>query len=119
MAWVENEYGHVLMVRQANGNRVWTLPGGKIRSGEDLAAGLERELREEIGISLQNFRLAAIYDRLAKQNLAILFTVTLQRGELKAKDPAEIAEIAFKARIPSNASQSARFFWKVQRSGLE
>ena len=52
MAWVENGFGHVLMVRQAQGNRVWTLPGGKVRGTEELAKTLEREVREEIGIGV-------------------------------------------------------------------
>jgi len=34
MAWIENEFGHLLLVRQAAGSRLWTLPGGKVRLKE-------------------------------------------------------------------------------------
>ena len=115
MAWVENGFGHVLMVRQAQGNRVWTLPGGKVRGTEELAKTLEREVREEIGIGVSTAHPAAIYDRSTRQNLTVLFLVRLKAGEFKIERPQEIAEIAFKARLPANASPSAKFFWKRYR----
>jgi mutator protein MutT len=112
MAWIENHFGQVLMVRQAQGSKVWTLPGGKVRGTEELAQTLQREVREEIGIAVSTAQLAAIYDRSTRQNLTVLFLVRLKTGDLKIERPQEIAEIAFKARLPANASPSARFFWK-------
>jgi 8-oxo-dGTP pyrophosphatase MutT (NUDIX family) len=36
MAWIEDEDQKVLLVRQALGLRLWTLPGGKVKRGESL-----------------------------------------------------------------------------------
>lgn len=42
----------VLLVRErhVDGSTFWTLPGGGIQTGESLAAGLGRELREELHV---------------------------------------------------------------------
>jgi ADP-ribose pyrophosphatase YjhB (NUDIX family) len=47
MAWIENDQGAVLFVRQALGRKLWTLPGGKVKRSESLKSALKREVREE------------------------------------------------------------------------
>lgn len=116
MAWIENECGEVLMVRQERGNRAWTLPGGKTRINEELQVALERELREEIGAITRAARLASIYDRARKRILTILFHVQIApRKELAPQKKGEIAAIAFKSMLPRNSSPSAKYFWKQRR----
>jgi ADP-ribose pyrophosphatase YjhB (NUDIX family) len=83
MAWIVNEFGHVLMVRQAQGNKLWTLPGGKVRRNEAVAKALEREVREETGLTIAEMRLAAVYDRVPRNNLTVLFFVKLKIGPLQ------------------------------------
>jgi ADP-ribose pyrophosphatase YjhB (NUDIX family) len=116
MAWIENEFGHVLMVRQAQGNKLWTLPGGKVRPNEPVSRALEREVQEETGLSIADMRLAAVYDRVPRNNLTVLFFVKLKIGPFQAERLEEILEIAFKTRLPSKASPSAKFFWKQRRA---
>jgi (d)CTP diphosphatase len=46
--------GRLLIARRGHGHRHagrWELPGGKVKPGESLAACLERELAEELGIA--------------------------------------------------------------------
>jgi ADP-ribose pyrophosphatase YjhB (NUDIX family) len=116
MAWIENEFGDVLMVRQAQGNKLWTLPGGKVRRRELVAKALEREVREETGVGVSDMRMAAIYDRAPRNNLTVLYFVKLKAGAFRPKRVEEILEIAFKARLPSRASPSAKFFWQQRRA---
>ena len=49
MAWIENDQGSLLLVRQVAGQKLWTLPGGKVRRNESLERALRREVREETG----------------------------------------------------------------------
>jgi mutator protein MutT len=47
--------GRVLIAQRPDGKHLaggWEFPGGKLETGEDRRAGLARELREELGISL-------------------------------------------------------------------
>jgi mutator protein MutT len=51
--------GRVLIAQRLPGKHLaggWEFPGGKLESGEARAAGLARELREELGISIRNPR---------------------------------------------------------------
>jgi ADP-ribose pyrophosphatase YjhB (NUDIX family) len=50
MAWIEDAQQKVLLVRQAVGLRLWTLPGGKVKLGESLVKAQRRELYEETGL---------------------------------------------------------------------
>lgn len=46
---VRGDDGRVLTVRRASDGR-WELPGGRLQAGEDVPAGLRRELAEETGL---------------------------------------------------------------------
>ena len=51
--------GRVLIAQRPPGRHLaggWEFPGGKLESGEARAAGLARELREELGIAIRNPR---------------------------------------------------------------
>lgn len=46
--------GDVLLVRHTYGSRRWDLPGGGVRRGEPPAAAIRREIREELGVTLED-----------------------------------------------------------------
>jgi len=54
-AVVWNELGELLLVRRANPPRQleWSLPGGRLESGETLREALRREIREETGVEAE------------------------------------------------------------------
>jgi ADP-ribose pyrophosphatase YjhB (NUDIX family) len=117
MAWIEDACGLFLMVRQAQGKRLWSLPGGKAKAGERLDLALRRELMEEIGERVRTAIPVALFDRPKKRNLTILYRVTLQQQRLVTENHEEIEFVGFKLRPPLNSSPSARHFWALREQG--
>ena len=113
MAWIENDQGSVLLVLQAAGQKLWTLPGGKVRRSESLERALKREVREETGLSVKAAVYLQMYDRPKRGAITILFRVSVQRQTVHMRFPAEeIADLGFFDRLPTNATPSVKFFWK-------
>jgi len=59
---ITNEVGEVLLMRHRQ--RGWEVPGGQVEEGEDLIAGLQREIEEETGITVTVGQLTGIYSNL-------------------------------------------------------
>jgi ADP-ribose pyrophosphatase YjhB (NUDIX family) len=110
LAWIQDAFSNVLLVRQAVGRQLWSLPGGKVRATEALERALRREIKEEIGLTVRSAQNLDIFDRPQKSALAVLFRVTLRKGRLRIQD-GEIQEAAFFAALPARATPSARYFW--------
>jgi ADP-ribose pyrophosphatase YjhB (NUDIX family) len=53
--------GRWLMVRHTYGHRGWTFPGGGVHRGESPEAAVRREVREEVGVELEDVRLIGSY----------------------------------------------------------
>ena len=73
MAWIEDADRSVLLVHQAGGLKLWTLPGGKVKRGESLVKALKREVHEETGQRVQIGSLLGVLDRQDKNTITLLF----------------------------------------------
>ena len=60
------DQGRILLVKRGAppAKGAWSLPGGKLRQGESLAAGVAREMLEETGLIVATGELVAVYERL-------------------------------------------------------
>jgi ADP-ribose pyrophosphatase YjhB (NUDIX family) len=85
MAWIEDAEQKVLLVRQAVGLRLWTLPGGKVKRGESLVKALRRELYEETGLRAQIGSLLGVLDRRDKDAITLLFVAVPNKNSIKVK----------------------------------
>ena len=113
LAWIQDSYGNVLLIQQAAGKQLWSLPGGKVRSMEALKPALRRELKEEIGLTVVSAKVIDLFDRPQRCGLAVLFRTTLRKGRLKLGET-EIQNAAFMGKLPRNATPSVRYFWARQ-----
>lgn len=57
--FVENEQGHILLVKTQHGG--WVFPGGQVEIGENLLDALIREIKEESGIDIVVSHVVGIY----------------------------------------------------------
>lgn len=118
MAWIEDAFGGVVFVRQAKGSRRWTLPGGKVKTGEGLLSALRREVREEIGVSVAAAAVVDVLDRPRSGSVTILYRVILKPGDFKAR-PREIEKVAVRRRLPAGSSVTASYFWRRAQISFE
>jgi ADP-ribose pyrophosphatase YjhB (NUDIX family) len=121
MAWVQDSESRVLLVRQTAGQKLWTLPGGKVRPRESLEDALLREVLEETGLRAQAAAWLDLMDRPDRGTIMILYAVKILDESLPAKRlNEEISRVRYSLKLPKNASPSATYFWnkfKMKVSG--
>lgn len=118
MAWIEDAFGGVVFVRQARDGRRWTLPGGKVKTGEALISALRREVREEIGVDVAAAAPLDILDRPRSGSVTILYRVLLKPGVMKPH-PREIEKIGIRRRPPETSTETAKYFWQRAQHSFE
>lgn len=113
MAWVQDADSRVLLVRQTAGQKLWTLPGGKVRPRESLQEALLREVFEETGLRAQADAWIDMMDRPDRGTIMILYSVKIldEPPVVTNKVNKEISQVRYSAKLPKNASPSATYFW--------
>ena len=101
-AVVTDEDGSVLMIRRTD-NDLWTIPGGAMEPGEDIATCCRREVQEESGYEVQITRIVGVYsnprhvveyaDGEVRQQFSVCFACRVVGGEARTSD--ESSQVAF------------------------
>jgi ADP-ribose pyrophosphatase YjhB (NUDIX family) len=112
---VRNE-GAILLVRHSYGDRRWMLPGGRVRRGEDPITTAGREMRQELDICCQHWKLAgcvaarASYRRRSpKEGFRRHSTFYLQGDVATAAAhprPGELSDARWFEKLPHDRSES-------------
>jgi ADP-ribose pyrophosphatase YjhB (NUDIX family) len=68
----------------------WSIPGGMLELGEELADGVRRELKEETGLEVEPLEIVAAFDRITREGkrvkyhyVIVDYVCRLKRGRLK------------------------------------
>lgn len=101
--------GRILCVKQHAGQRKWTLPGGRMESGETPIEALIREVREETGYHIEVSDLIGVYSTPAKDDVVLSFVARIT-GTSPWRPNDEIEEIGFFERdaLPHPMRQRTR-----------
>ncbi|MEV4292738.1 NUDIX domain-containing protein [Nonomuraea bangladeshensis] len=103
------EDGRVLLAHHVkpDGERVWTLPGGRVEHGEDPFDAVIREVAEETGCDAVVERLLGVDSRMIPaavaragvehQNVGVFYRVRLTGGRLRPEPGGDIAESVWTA----------------------
>jgi len=85
---VHDERHRLLLIRRANdpGRGLWSLPGGRVETGETDQQAVVREMHEETGLLVES---GPLIGRVVRGNYAIAdYRCTVVGGELRAGDDA-------------------------------
>lgn len=88
----------VLMVLNRDNER-WTLPGGAVEADESLDMAARREAKEETGLDIDVYGIAAVNELRLKSAqehvLFITFWASIRSGSIEIVRPEEIADVAW------------------------
>jgi ADP-ribose pyrophosphatase YjhB (NUDIX family) len=77
------EDGRILLLNQdTDTGRSWSLPGGKLETGETIAGALVREMKEETGLDVEPGRLLYVCDHVPAEVVHMTFEATRTGGTL-------------------------------------
>lgn len=118
-AVVLDEEGALLLQRRSDSG-YWSIPGGAMEPGEDIAACCRRETREETGVEIEIVRLVGIYsdphhvvaysDGEVRQEFSVCFLARPCGGTLTTS--AESSEVAF---VPTAALSGLQIHLSIRR----
>ncbi|WP_229786393.1 NUDIX hydrolase [Actinokineospora fastidiosa] len=91
-AVVHDDSGRLLLIRRTRppGAGLWSLPGGKVESGESDAAAVRREVREETGLEIAVGAFVGRVERPAPSGVFDIhdYAAVVTGGDLRAGDDA-------------------------------
>ena len=125
--------GHVLLIRRGGEplKGEWSLPGGLVELGEDLAEAARRELKEETGLDVEPLEILTVFDRIFREGrrvryhfVIVDFACRLKGGRLAPASDVldarwvrreDLPDYRLTEKATSVAVQAFEFFGKLRR----
>jgi ADP-ribose pyrophosphatase YjhB (NUDIX family) len=88
---------HALLIRRGSEplKGEWSIPGGLLELGEELEAGVKREIKEETGLEVELLECILVFDRIIREGLRVKYHYVIvdylcrrKRGRLRAASDA-------------------------------
>ena len=78
----------VLLIKNSYGLKLWTLPGGGVKRNESLMDAVTREVREEVGITINDLRECGslFNDKEYRRNTIWVFATQVSSDQLEIDD---------------------------------
>jgi len=101
--------GSVLLIRRGREplKGQWSIPGGLLELGEELAAGVRRELKEETGLEVEPLDTLAVFDRIFREGSRVRYHYVIvdyacrwKRGRLRPASDVLDARWVRRADLP-------------------
>lgn len=110
-------YGNqILLIKHTYSSHLLTTVGGGIKRGENLEQAVIREVKEEVGLSLQNLKKVGVlfHEKEFKKDTIHVFSASAKGIELRI-DPNEISEASWfdMSDLPSNTSPLFKKFYSL------
>lgn len=93
-AYITNEQGEVLLVRNMHRYDTLEIPGGQVEDHESIVDAIHREVLEETGATIHLDGIVGVYQNVSTKVLTLTFKGHYVSGELKAR-PGETHEVGF------------------------
>lgn len=111
----------ILMVQHSYGHRLWTFPGGGVKSNEESVVAAIREMKEELGIDISGLRNIGSYftDYEHKKITVDCFVTELDTKQVYS-DNFEIAQVGWflLSKLPKNRASSVDKIIKLYEKGI-
>lgn len=86
----------------------WNLPGGRVEATETPWDAVVREVREEVGLTVQPRSLVAIYSVPSRSDLIFTFHCNVLAGQACTSEEADRVQWFLPSELPSNTFESHR-----------
>jgi 8-oxo-dGTP diphosphatase len=103
-AYITNEKGELLLVRNYHRSDTMEMPGGQVEEGETLEEAVHREIFEETGVTVSLTGVTGLYQNVSGGVICVVFKGEYLSGEVRPAE-GETSDVAFVKVTKENINQ--------------